>query len=205
MMHLEVLSVGPIGTNCYLVSDGEVCAVIDPGEEARRIAQRIDALGWKPGAILLTHSHYDHTGAVEALRKLYPGLPVYRNDGDVYPGDPRLLQLFPALGETLPCNEGDSISVGKLTFTVLATPGHSAGSVTFRCGSALFCGDTLFAGSCGRTDLAGGDQATLFASLRRLGNLPEDLEVYPGHMHATTLAQERAVNPYLQHALRGGF
>ncbi len=205
MMHLEVLSVGPIGTNCYLVSDGEVCAVIDPGEEARRIAERIDALGWKPGAILLTHSHFDHTGAVEDLRKFYPGLPVYRSDRDIYHNDDYMLQAYPELGETINCDEGDTIAVGPLSFTVLATPGHTEGSVTLRCGDALFCGDTLFAGSCGRTDLAGGDQATLFASLRRLGNLPEDLEVYPGHMHATTLAQERAVNPYLQHALRGGF
>lgn len=204
-MNIEVLPVGPIGTNCYLVSDGALCAIIDPGEEARRIADRVDVLGWKPGAILLTHSHYDHTGAVEDLRKFYPGLPVYRSERDVYHGDPRMLQLYPELGETIPCDEGDAITVGALQFTVMATPGHTEGSLTFRCGSALFCGDTLFAGSCGRTDLGGGDQAKMWASLRRLGNLPEDLEVYPGHMHATTLAQERTTNPYLQHALRGGF
>lgn len=203
-MNIEVLPVGPIGTNCYLVSDGETCAIVDPGEEARRIADRMDALNWKPAAILLTHSHYDHTGAVEDLRKFYPGLAVYRNDRDVYWNDRYMLQLYPELGATTPCDEGDTISVGTLQFDVLATPGHSEGSVTFRCGDALFCGDTLFAGSCGRTDLPGGDQAKMWASLRRLGSLPEDLKVYPGHMHASTLAQERSVNPYLQHALRGG-
>ena len=204
-MKLETLPVGAIGTNCYLVSDGEVCAIIDPGDEARRIAARLDALGWKPGAILLTHSHYDHTGAVEDLRKLYPGIPVYRSDRDVCHGDPYLLHLFPALGETLKCDEGDTIQVGALTFTVLATPGHSEGSLTFRCENALFCGDTLFAGSCGRTDFPGGDVNKMWSSLRRLANLSGNLEVYPGHMHASTLDQERSVNPYLQHALRGGW
>ncbi len=203
-MHIEVMPVGPIATNCYLISDGAVCAIIDPGEEARRIADKIDAMGCTPGAILLTHSHFDHTGAVEDLRKFYPGLPVYRSDRDIYHNDRQMLQIYPELGETLSCDEGDTIEVGQLRFTVLATPGHTEGSLTFRCENALFCGDTLFAGSCGRTDLAGGDQNKMWASLRRLGNLPEDLEVYPGHMNPSTLSQERSANRYLQHALRGG-
>ena len=202
-MNIETLPVGAIGTNCYLVSDGAVCAIIDPGDEARRIAARLTDKGWTPGAILLTHSHYDHTGAVEALRKMYPGIPVYRSEKDIYHGDPYMNQLFPELGETLKCTEGDVIQVGSLSFTVLETPGHSEGSVTYQCENALFCGDTLFAGSCGRTDFPGGDVNKMWSSLRRLGRLPGNPEVYPGHMNASTLEQERRVNPYMLHALRG--
>ncbi len=203
-MNITVVPVGSLGTNCYLVCEDGICAVIDPGQEARRIADKIDALGCKPGAILLTHSHFDHTGAVEDLRKFYPGLPVYRSDRDIYHNDDYMLQAYPELGETINCDEGDTIAVGPLSFTVLATPGHTEGSVTLRCGDALFCGDTLFAGSCGRTDLGGGDQEKMWTSLRRLGSLPGDLKVYPGHMQSSSLDEERKHNPYLQHALRGG-
>ena len=99
-------------------------------------------------------------------------------------------------------DEGDTVAVGGLTVTVLATPGHSEGSVTLRCQDALFCGDTLFAGSCGRTDLPGGDPMEMLASLRRLGRLEGDYTVYPGHMDSTTLAREKQYNPFIRQALR---
>ena len=202
-MEIITMPVGPIGTNCYIVSDGETCAIIDPGEEGRRLAYTIKSHEWEPKAILLTHSHYDHTGGVEELRKVFPDLPVYRHEKDIY-HSPDLLRLYPELGPTTACKEGDVIQVGTLEFTVLETPGHTEGSVTFRCEDSLFCGDTLFAGSCGRTDMAGGNQDKMWKSLRRLGNLPGDLTVYPGHMQSSSLDQERKYNPYLQHALRGG-
>ena len=202
-MEILTMPVGPIGTNCYIVSDGDVCAIIDPGEEGRRLAYNIKSHEWEPKAILLTHSHYDHTGGVEELRKVFPDLVVYRSEKDHY-HDPRVLQLYPELGPTTPCAEGDVITVGSLSFTVLETPGHTEGSVTFQCEDCLFCGDTLFAGSCGRTDMFGGDQDKMWKSLRRLGRLPETCKVYPGHMQDTTLARELKQNPYLQHALRGG-
>ena len=98
--------------------------------------------------------------------------------------------------------EGDTVRVGALEFSVLETPGHTPGSVCLRCADALFSGDTLFAGSCGRTDFEGGSTAQMFASLKRLGALNGDLHVYPGHGEASTLERERGCNPYLQEAAR---
>ena len=152
--------------------------------------------------ILLTHGHYDHTGAVGELQAKWPETPVYLNRRDVY-ADACTQQLFPLLsGDVRDYDEGDTVAVGGLTVTVLATPGHSEGSVTLRCQDALFCGDTLFAGSCGRTDFPGGSMEKMMASLRRLGQLEGDLRVLPGHMEASTLDRERRWNPYLLQAMQ---
>ena len=110
--------------------------------------------------------------------------------------------LLDETGTLLTDDEGDTLPLGSLTISVLYTPGHTAGSVTLKVGDALFVGDTLFAGSCGRTDLPGGDPMEMLASLRRLGRLEGDYTVYPGHMNTTTLAREKAMNPYLRQALR---
>ena len=207
-MEIKVLQVGPIGTNCYLLCDeaAKLCAVIDPGGDAVRVESAVSASGCQPCAILLTHGHYDHTGAVKDLEAVWPDVPVYLNHRDVYPDDPQAQQLFPLLpGKVQDYDEGDSLSVGGLTVTVLATPGHSEGSVTLRCGDVLFCGDTLFAGSCGRTDFLGGGMHKMLASLKRLGELEGDLTVCPGHMETSTLDRERQSNPYLQQAMRQRF
>ena len=201
-MKIDSLQVGYIGTNCYILSDGEVCAVIDPGGDAQKIAVAVENTGCAPKAILLTHSHYDHTGAVEELQALWPDVPVYRSSRDAYKDDRRLLQLYPELHNTLECDEGDVLQIGSMSISVMATPGHSKGSLTFRCENSLFCGDTLFAASCGRTDLAGGDTDEMMASLRRLAKLEGNLDVYPGHMRATFLDREREYNPYIKQALR---
>ena len=114
-----------------------------------------------------------------------------------------LQQLFPLLsGDVRDYDEGDTVAVGGLTVTVLATPGHSEGSVTLRCQDALFCGDTLFAGSCGRTDFVGGSMTTLMDSLARLGRLTGNYRVLPGHMEPSDLDTERRMNPYLIQAMR---
>lgn len=203
-MKIQTLQVGPIGTNCYILSDPEaaVCAVIDPGGDASRVAAAVKESGCTPCAILLTHGHYDHTGAVAALHEQWPDIPVYLSRLDQAGDNPYLRELFPPVAGAADYGEGDTIAVGTLTVEVLATPGHSEGSVTLRCGDALFCGDTLFAGSCGRTDFPGGSMKKMLSSLRRLGRLEGDLAVYPGHMEPSTLERERMYNPYLQQAMQ---
>lgn len=203
-MKIQTLQVGPIGTNCYILSDPEAgkCAVIDPGEEASRVAAAVKGSGCAPCAILLTHGHYDHTGAVAALRQQWPDVPVYLSRLDQAGDNPYLRELFPPIAGAVDYSEGDTIAVGTLTVEVLSTPGHSEGSVTLRCGDVLFCGDTLFAGSCGRTDFPGGSMKKMLASLRRLGRLEGNLAVYPGHMEPSTLERERIYNPYLQQAMQ---
>ena len=204
-MDIKTLQVGPIGTNCYLLCDEaeKLCAVIDPGGDADRVAAAVRDSGCAPCAILLTHGHYDHTGAVAELAEKWPGVPVYLNHRDQCGDDAYLRQLFPPVLRANDYGEGDTIQVGSLTLKVLATPGHSEGSVTLRCGDVLFCGDTLFAGSCGRTDFPGGSVKNMMESLKRLGELEGDLVVYPGHMEDSTLDRERSWNPYLRQAMNG--
>ena len=204
-MEIKTLQVGPIGTNCYLLCDETEhrCAVIDPGGDPLMVAAAVKDTGCAPAAILLTHGHYDHTGAVADLQAKWPQVPVYLNRRDQYEGDAYLQQLFPPVADTRNYDEGDTIAVGGLTLSVLATPGHSEGGVTLRCGDALFCGDTLFAGSCGRTDFPGGSVKKIMVSLKRLGSLEGDLTVYAGHMEPSTLDRERSWNPYLRQAMNG--
>jgi len=203
-MQVGMLEVGPIGTNCYILIDEKekVCAVIDPGDEAHLIAASVEKTGCKPCAIFLTHGHYDHTGGVEILQEKWPDVPTYMNHRDVYTEDARMLQLFPPLKNLTNYDEGDVIRVGSLDVEVMATPGHSLGSVTLRCGNVLFSGDTLFAGSCGRTDFPGGSMQTILASLKRLGELEGDYQVCPGHMNTSELSRERMRNPYLMRAMK---
>ena len=203
-MYFDTIEAAPLMTNCYLIGDekAKACAVVDPGGSPEKVIAMIERSNMEIKMILLTHGHYDHTGAVGELQAQWPGAPVYLNHRDVY-ADAYTQQLFPALsGDVRDYDEGDTVAVGGLTVSVLATPGHSEGSVTLRCGDALLCGDTLFAGSCGRTDFPGGSMEKMMASLRRLGQLEGDLQVLPGHMEASTLDRERRGNPYLLHAMR---
>ena len=204
-MNIKVLQVGPIGTNCYILCDEaeKLCAVIDPGGDASRVAAAVAKTGCAPCASLLTHGHYDHTGGVADLQAQWPEVPTYLSRRDQGAGDSYMLQLFPPVANAKDYDEGDTVRVGSLTLEVLATPGHSEGSVTLRCGDVLFCGDTLFAGSCGRTDFPGGSMKKIMVSLKRLGQLEGNLTVYPGHMEGSTLDQERSWNPYLRQAMNG--
>ena len=203
-MEIKTLQVGPIGTNCYLLCDtgAGVCAVIDPGAEASRVAAAVQESGCTPCAILLTHGHYDHTGAVAQLRQMWPQVPVYLSRKDQYDAGTCAAELFPAIPGAVDYGEGDKIAVGNLTVEVLSTPGHSEGGRTLLCGDVLFCGDTLFAGSCGRTDFVGGSMTTLMDSLARLGRLTGNYRVLPGHMEPSDLDTERRTNPYLIQAMR---
>ncbi|MCI8812049.1 MAG: MBL fold metallo-hydrolase [Oscillibacter sp.] len=203
-MKVRIMQVGPIGTNCYILEDESThqAAVIDPGGDAPRLLTALKGLDVR--YILLTHGHYDHTGAAAELSAAFPKAEVYIHEKDYRDVDPSLFPLHTELSGVHFYGEGDRLVLGTLALEVLHTPGHSEGSVTLRCGDILFCGDTLFAGSCGRTDFPDGDTAKLLASLRRLGELEGDLRVLPGHMEDSTLSRERQTNPYLRQAMSGG-
>ena len=202
-MQVKVLQVGPIGTNCYLLEDekAHVAAVIDPGDEAGRILQVIRDDGVDVKYILLTHGHYDHTTAVPELHQALPQAEIYIHKADANGAGSRLFPLAGQIPDLKFYDEGDALTLGELTIQVLHTPGHSKGSVTLKVGDVLFCGDTLFAGSCGRTDLAGGSYDEIMASLKKLGELPGDYHVCPGHDVTSTLERERRSNPFLREAM----
>ena len=205
-MKIKALTVGPVGTNCYILEDEEarVAAVIDPGDEADRIKKVCDQEGVEVKYILLTHGHFDHITGMPRLVELLPNpVAVYIHREDTKLRDPKLYPLTGRVTGYCCYEEGDTVQLGSLTIHVLHTPGHSPGSVTLQVGDVLFVGDTLFAGSVGRTDLEGGDWKALLKSLRRLGQLEGDFHVCPGHMGLTTLDKERRVNPYLKQAMGG--
>ena len=204
-MKIDSLTVGPIGTNCYILQEeqAKLCAVIDPGDEPERVIRAVEQTGCTPTMILLTHGHFDHYTGVAGLLEKWPELPVYIHEKDVtdrVSGGFDL--LFPRLTEKNQryYKEGDCLTLGGLTIRVLETPGHSEGSVCLLVEGqgVLFAGDTLFRCSCGRCDFPGGDYRKMLASLGRLASLEGDLRVLPGHDRETTLDYERRVNPYMR-------
>lgn len=205
-MKVLSLMVGPIMTNCYILCDEEarVCAVIDPGDEAERIAAMVASSGCMPIMILLTHGHFDHCTGVAGLLEKWPELPVYIHAGDVTDDMGGELR-FHRLGEKNQryYKEGDKLSVGSLSLDVLETPGHSTGSVCLLVEGqgVLFAGDTLFRGSCGRCDFPGGDYRAMLRSLARLAALEGQYTVYPGHDSATDMNFERKYNPYMKQGM----
>jgi glyoxylase-like metal-dependent hydrolase (beta-lactamase superfamily II) len=205
-----MFTVGPVQENCFIVrakgSDRSV--IVDPGDEAERLLGAIDALGVKHlEAILLTHTHFDHVGAVAPLAKA-TNAPVYCPELETtvlanimdyvpWPG----FGPFESYDADHTVKGGEALELAGLTFDVIFTPGHSPGHVTYsvRDENALLSGDVLFQGSVGRTDLPGGDWPTLLKSIQSLvATYPGETTVYPGHMGITTLARERASNPFLQ-------
>ncbi len=204
-MIFDTVPVEPIGTNCCLIGDeaANVCAVVDPGGSPELVLDMVARSGLELKMVLLTHAHYDHVGAIPALLEQYPDLPMYAHEGELCPaGSPNPRYFLPHLGgNQRTYGEGDTVKLGGLVIRVLHTPGHSRGSVTLLAGDLMLSGDTLFAGSCGRVDLPGGDEGQMWASLARLGRLTEDWTVWPGHGEATSLDYEKQTNPYLRQAL----
>ena len=203
-MTIRCLPLGALQANCYLLSDEEgATAVIDPGDEAGTILETVRAGELAVEAILLTHAHFDHILAADELRR-ETGAPVYVYETDAPAlADPRRSLTVLAKGGAGPLRadhllkDGEELRVGRRAVSVLHTPGHTPGSCCFLCGDALFSGDTLFAGSIGRTDFPGGDDQAMAASLRMLAALEPGIRVFPGHGESTTLSKERMENPYL--------
>ena len=192
-MNLKTLALGAYQTNCYLLSNGSEALVIDPGYEPDTILDSLEGLTLK--AILLTHGHFDHVGAVKEL-VAETGCEVYIHAAESTM--PPMMTAGP-LYYTRTYAEGDTIApIEGAELKVLHTPGHTPGSVCLLWGQELFAGDTLFAGSCGRVDLPGGDPAQMLQSLNRLASLQSDYRVHPGHGPSTTLSQEKRYNPYMR-------
>ena len=194
-MEITALTLGDYMTNCYLLrrEDSDRCLIIDPGYEAGKILKVLEEKQLQPEAILLTHGHFDHVGAVRELFS-ETDCDVYISEADlslppmITNGRLFYTHTYPASG---------ALTLAGLTFWVLPTPGHTPGSVCLLAGDTMFSGDTLFRGSCGRTDLPGGSWEQMLASLKTLASLPGDYRVLPGHGEETTLAWERTHNPYL--------
>ncbi len=203
-MLIKTFVVGNVQTNCHIVTDENSldCVVIDPGDDANRIMNYLEENKLTCRYIFLTHGHFDHTGAAAAIMK-QTGAPLYIHRKDVAKNLIERAFKYGAPKEARHYAEGDSFTVGSLTFRVIETPGHSEGSVCLICGDAIFSGDTLFRDSCGRTDFPGCNAQSMLGSLKRLADLEGDYDVYPGHMENTSLDRERRFNIYMRQSMEG--
>lgn len=195
MLKIHVLPLGDYQTNCYIVHEENStdCPIIDPGYEPEIISSYLEEKGLTPAAILLTHCHFDHVGAVKDLAAQYD-CKVFLDKKEL--AMPPMLTNGP-LYYTDGYGDGDTLTLAGIPIQVLETPGHTPGSVCLIMEDTLFSGDTLFAGSCGRTDLPCGDARAMRDSLRRLAALSENYRVCPGHGPSSTLNREKQTNPYL--------
>ena len=192
---------GELETNCYILLDEETmeAAIIDPADEAETLRDTIENLGATLRYILLTHGHRDQTLAAPKLHEMFPDAAVYIHAADKGQVGIYRYPMEDLIGDDLRFyDDGDTLKLGNLTIEVITTPGHTGGSVCLRVGSALFTGDTLFAGSMGRIDLPGAQPDKMMGSLARLAKLEGDYDVYPGHMEPTTMARERQYNLYIK-------
>ncbi len=203
-MKIHCLTLGDYQTNCYILHapDSKSCAIIDPGYDPPAILAKVRELGLTVDAILLTHGHFDHVGAVEEIVKA-TGCALWLSQSDWSQfKNPINTYFYPIANcdftEVHFPEDGDVIHAGGLDFTVLETPGHTYGSVCYLCEESMFSGDTLFCRSCGRTDLPGGSWKVLQNSLERIRELDPNLWIYPGHGEMTTLFDELNYNPFLR-------
>jgi glyoxylase-like metal-dependent hydrolase (beta-lactamase superfamily II) len=212
-LEVEMLTVGPVAENCFLVrrEASDRVLVVDPGEEAERILAKLEEIGATAEAILITHCHFDHIGAVAPVAEA-TGAPVYCPEIET-PILSDIMAFVPWEGfgpfEDYEADEtvagGETLELAGLEIDVVFTPGHSPGHVTYsvRGEDAIFSGDVLFQGSVGRVDLPGADGPTLIMSIRKLlDSHPDETTVYPGHMGTTTLGAERTTNPFLAELAR---
>ena len=202
-MKIACYASGSVGTNCYVVSDDAgVTAIIDCDGNPAPLFSYIEKNELKPTHILLTHGHFDHIGSVNEVAEKY---------GCTVVGCAKEMRMFTdasvncsafcggavTVYPDVQVNDGDVVKVGDMEFRVMLTPGHTEGSVCYISGSVMFSGDTLFQGSCGRTDLETGNWSDILKSLKKLAALPGDYQVYPGHGPSTTMEIERKTNPYM--------
>lgn len=209
MLSLKTLPLGPLAANCYIVYDekSRACLLIDPGAEAERVEAFLEEAHLEPKAIVNTHGHFDHIGAVEALKE------KYHLDFYLHPGDKALVEkaapaVFGIPEENVEVKEvehfledGEKIDFAGSTFEVISTPGHTMGGCCFYFPAEkwLFTGDTVFRGTVGRTDLPGGDYEAIIHSVQKgLANIPNDVAVYPGHGPSSIMVFEREHNPYFR-------
>ena len=202
---IRTIVVGDLGANCYLFTENSSgkTLIIDPGSDASVIAREIEASALVPEAIVNTHGHVDHIGANGALKKKYK-IPIYLHSQDAGAMDNAFVNGSVLIGPSVVSpaadvlvKEGDIISAGSLKLKVLHTPGHTPGGICLMNEELIFTGDTLFGGSIGRTDLHGGSDADMAASLKKLKGLAPQLAVFPGHGPATTILEELSSNPFL--------
>jgi glyoxylase-like metal-dependent hydrolase (beta-lactamase superfamily II) len=204
-MKIEHLVVGPLQVNCYIAYDEESreAMIVDPGDNADGILKRLELRGLKPRYIVCTHGHFDHIGAVSAI-KAGTGAEVVLHGADlqIYDGarDLALLMGFSVEQQPAPdiiVSEGDKLLIGKTVVTIMHTPGHSPGGVCLHHADLLLTGDTIFAGSIGRTDFPGGSLQAMKRSFRRIIDLSEATQLFPGHGPSSTIAEEREMNFFI--------
>ena len=203
-MKIKSMQVGELATNCYILIDDveKKAAVIDPGDESDRILKELEGLDAQVEYILLTHGHYDHIGGVAQVHEALPQAKVYLHKADSRGTGFHVVPLADQVEDLQYYDDGDTLTLGSLTIHVIHTPGHTPGGVTLRVKDVLFTGDTLFAGSMGRSDFPGGNTQQLFASLKKLAGLEGDYHVLPGHEMTTTLDRERQSNVFVLETLK---
>ncbi|GMA51951.1 MBL fold hydrolase [Alicyclobacillus contaminans] len=209
-MHIQAFVVSPIGSNCYVLAESETpgaqAVIIDPGHrDLQPVFDHIAKHQFEIVAIWCTHGHFDHMLGVDVARERYP-VPVYLHKADlpVWDSAPQVCEMW--LRQTVPpvrhpdsfWNDGTRVQLGRLEWTILHTPGHSPGSVCIVGDGVAFTGDTLFAGTIGRTDFPLSSPREMEASLARLQQLADDLVIYPGHGQHSTIGHEKRTNPFLQ-------
>ena len=200
-MERLTIQVGGFEVNCSILSENGKAWIVDPGQEADRIADLLAKKGLEPAAILLTHGHFDHISGIPGLLRKFPDLPIYVHEKDMQMFGHPLNQLPPEYASFAKPRNLETLDKleGLEGLEIIETPGHTPGGVCyyFPKDKLLLSGDTLFAGSVGRTDLPGGDMATLMDSLQKLTALPDDTLVIPGHGMHTRIALEKSGNPFL--------